>query len=318
MTEGFNFNSDEFTIEAPALDAVKHPAIRGVTLDKGAGVVGVNHANAGLGLLGGRDRVFSQNVGVYGESDQQGVFGHSTSATGTGVYGNSAGGGFGVRGDSTEGVAVQGQSFGNGNGVRGISADGDGVEGFSQSRNGVFGQSEAGSGLHGYSKQQFGIYARSDTGMAGFFEGSITVTGDIILPNADCAENFDVVDEQTAAPGTVMVIGPTGALQPCAQPYDKRVAGVVSGAGNYRPGLILDQQESNMNRAPIALMGKVYCKVDAAYGVIEVGDLLTTAPTPGHAMKVSDSASALGAVIGKALQAVTEGQHLIPILVTLQ
>lgn len=114
MTEKFDFNADEFTIEVPVLDAVKHPALRGVTLDKGAGVIGVNHANASLGLLGGRDRVFRQNVGVYGESNQQGVFGHSTSETGTGVYGNSAGTGFGVRGDSTEGVAVQGQSFGNG------------------------------------------------------------------------------------------------------------------------------------------------------------------------------------------------------------
>jgi hypothetical protein len=114
MTEQTNFTSAEFTIEAPALDAVKHPAVRGVTFDQGAGVVGVNHATGGRGLLGGRDRVFRQHVGVYGESDQQGVFGHSTSGAGTGVYGNSVGAGFGVRGDSTEGVAVQGQSFGNG------------------------------------------------------------------------------------------------------------------------------------------------------------------------------------------------------------
>ena len=69
---------------------------------------------------------------------------------------------------------------------------------------------------------------------------------------------------------------------------------------------------------PIALMGKVYCKVDASYGAIEVGDLLTTSPTPGHAMKADDPLKAFGAVIGKALQPLELGQGLIPILIALQ
>jgi hypothetical protein len=102
------------SIEAPLLDAVRNPALRGVTADVGAGVVGVNHQRKSLGLLGGSDRVFRQNAGVYGESEQQGVFGHSTSNVGTGVYGNSVGPGFGVRGDCTDGIAVQGESFGKG------------------------------------------------------------------------------------------------------------------------------------------------------------------------------------------------------------
>ena len=45
-------------------------------------------------------------------------------------------------------------------------------------------------------------------------------------------------------------------------------------------------------------MGKVYCKVDAQDGTIEVGELLTTSPVRGQAMKTSDSMKALGAVIG--------------------
>ena len=112
MTNGIDFG--EFEIEAPLVDAAQHPPLRGVTADKGAGVVGVNHAKNSLGLLGGSDRVFRQSTGVYGESVQQGVFGHSTDSAGTGVYGNSVGSGFGVRGDSTDGIAVQGQSFGSG------------------------------------------------------------------------------------------------------------------------------------------------------------------------------------------------------------
>jgi hypothetical protein len=108
------FSTEAFEIEAPVLDAVKNPQLRGVTTDKGAGVIGVSHAKKSLGLLGGSDRVFRQSAGVYGESGQQGVFGHSTDSAGTGVYGNSVGSGWGVRGDSTDGIAVQGQSFGNG------------------------------------------------------------------------------------------------------------------------------------------------------------------------------------------------------------
>ena len=80
-----------------------------------------------------------------------------------------------------------------------------------------------------------------------------------------------------------MVINEEGALQQSRQAYDKRVAGVISGAGDFRPGLVLDKQQSEGNRMPIALLGKVYCKVDARYTAIEVGDLLTTSPTPGHA-----------------------------------
>jgi hypothetical protein len=63
---------------------------------------------------------------------------------------------------------------------------------------------------------------------------------------------------------------------------------------------------------------KVYCKVDAQYGPVEVGDLLTTSPTPGHAMKASDLLKAFGAVIGKALRPLASGQELIPILIALQ
>jgi hypothetical protein len=148
--------------------------------------------------------------------------------------------------------------------------------------------------------------------------GNLRVTGDIILANADCAEDFDIVCIAEVEPGTVMVIDSEGALRQSDQAYDKRVAGVISGAGNYKPGLILDKQESSNNRMPIALMGKVYCKVDASYGAIEVGDLLTTSNTPGYAMKADDPLRAFGSVLGKALQSMSEGQGLIPILVTLQ
>jgi hypothetical protein len=148
--------------------------------------------------------------------------------------------------------------------------------------------------------------------------GTITASGDIILTQADCSEDFDVEAEQVE-PGSVMVIYNERSLKESDSAYDSRVAGVVSGAGDYRPALILDRQPaSNASRAPIALSGKVFCKVDADYSPIDVGDLLVTSPTRGHAMKATNYTRAFGAVLGKALRGFENGRGLIPILVSLQ
>jgi len=114
------------------------------------------------------------------------------------------------------------------------------------------------------------------------------------------------------------VIDDQGALRASEQAYDKRVAGVISGAGGGRPAIVLDKQNTDSTRMPIGLVGKVYCKVDAQYSPIDVGDLLTTSPTPGYAMKADDPLKAFGAVIGKALRSLQAGQELVPILIALQ
>jgi hypothetical protein len=151
-------------------------------------------------------------------------------------------------------------------------------------------------------------------------EGNIFATGDVILTGADCAEEFDIEEGQTLEPGTVMVISDEEKLCHCTEAYDSKVAGVLSGAGAYKPGIVLGKQQSQRKRKrmPLALTGKVYCKADAQYAAIKVGDLLTTSPTPGHAMKASDPSSAFGTILGKALQPLPQGQGLIPILVSLQ
>jgi hypothetical protein len=154
------------------------------------------------------------------------------------------------------------------------------------------------------------------------FEGNVEITGDIQFKNAaDCAEDFDISNAMDVAPGAVMVVGSNSALEPCRAAYDRRVVGVVSGADGFKPAIILDRQEesgTNVNRKSVALMGKVSCRVDTQYGAIEVGDLLTTSPTVGHAMKAVDPAQAFGSVLGKALSPAREGTPLIAILVTLQ
>jgi hypothetical protein len=143
-------------------------------------------------------------------------------------------------------------------------------------------------------------------------------TGDIVLANADCAEEFDV--EGTAAePGSVLVLGDEpGRLRVSDAPYDTRVAGILSGAGNYRPALVLDRKPEREGRRPVALMGKVWCKVEAESGPIGVGTLLTTSSLPGHAMAATDRERAFGAVLGKALAPLAAGVGMVPVLVALQ
>ena len=151
-----------------------------------------------------------------------------------------------------------------------------------------------------------------------FNNGDVETPGDIRLLNADCAEDFTISGADSVEPGTVMVLGDEDLLEPSQHAYDKRVAGVISGAGTYKPGIVLDKQPSQANRSPVALLGKVFCKVDARYAPIAVGDLLTTSETLGHAMKAADPFQAFGSVIGKALRPLREGQGLIPILIALQ
>ena len=116
----------------------------------------------------------------------------------------------------------------------------------------------------------------------------------------------------------VMVLAADGSLTVSEKPYDTRVAGVVSGAGSYRPGLILDRRDTGRRREPIALMGKVFCLAEATHAPIVAGDLLTTSVVPGHAMRIGDRDRATGAVLGKALGSLRSGRGLIPVLVTLQ
>ncbi len=260
-----------------------------------------------------------QTSGGTGQGDVQGQ-----SVNGIGVKGTSTTG-TGVEGDSTSGAGVLGRSTSD-TGAVGISDSGQGVYGYSKSQTGVRGESDGSDGVFGlsHSAQHAGVIGQNTAGgNGGYFYGDVVVTGtlranvDVVL-GADCAEDFDVITTGNAEPGTVMVLGEHGVLHPSQHAYDTKVVGVISGAGEYKPGLILDRRASTEGRMPVALIGKVYCKVDAEYAAIKVSDLLTTSPTPGHAMKADDAVRAFGAVIGKALRPLQQGQSLIPILISLQ
>jgi hypothetical protein len=234
-----------------------------------------------------------------GEAVGTGVVG--VGRTWLGVYGEThAPAGAGAAG-------VWGDGKGGGDGVKGIAqAPGKGaVVGFQLGNNGpaIFGQGNP----------------------AGHFVGNVVVTGDLVLTGADVAEQFDVTKQGGGGvdvdPGSVVVLDDEGALAPCVHPYDTRVAGVISGAGDRVPALILDRgqhgPEAEARRRAVAIMGKVWCRSDASQRPIRVGDLLTTSSMPGHAMAAVDREASFGAVLGKALSPLASGTGLVLVLVGL-
>jgi hypothetical protein len=100
--------------------------------------------------------------------------------------------------------------------------------------------------------------------------------------------------------------------------YDKRVAGIVSGALGVEPGVTLEQLKGDTRTEQVALTGRVYVMADTSSGAIAPGDLLTTSAVPGHAMKAADYRRARGATLGKAMSALSRGSGMVLVLVGLQ
>ncbi|GEM_PF-2027357 len=146
-----------------------------------------------------------------------------------------------------------------------------------------------------------------------------TTRTDVLEVNggSDLAEPFTISGEDVIQPGAVVVIDDKNPGSLCLSdiPYDKRVAGIVSGAGGIKTGLTLKQVGMFDSGRNVALTGRVMCLADASFAPIEPGDRLTTSTVPGHAMKVTDNGKAPGSVIGKAMTPLKEGRGLVLVLV---
>ena len=306
------------------------PGVSGFS-SNGPGVLGKSQT-----VWGVRGEGHGGNAGVEGVSDNVGVTGSCRSETGMGVWGVSSKG-EGVRGTSFGGVGVYAYTDTG----HAIWATATTATGYAMGIRGrVVALSEQDFTIQALNNNNYALKAESENGVgifgrggkwAGEFLGNVKVTGQINPAGADVAEEFDTnnIDE----PGTVMVINNEGTLEPSCIPYDKRVTGIASGAGGYKPGIVLDTQQerdqddkeeeqqnikvNKKSRLTVALVGKVYCKVDATVSPIEIGDMLTTSSTRGHAMKADEPSKAFGTVIGKALQPLRYGKGLIPVLVGL-
>lgn len=102
----------------------------------------------------------------------------------------------------------------------------------------------------------------------------------------DFAEALPVHGDPAAyAPGDVLVVSAEtpGAVALAREPYDTRLAGVYS----TRPAVLGSETDGALDTIPVGIVGIVPTKVTAENGPIAPGDLLTTAATPGHAMKAA-------------------------------
>ncbi|HRX86323.1 MAG TPA: hypothetical protein P5572_14985 [Phycisphaerae bacterium] len=149
--------------------------------------------------------------------------------------------------------------------------------------------------------------------------GNGRISTDVLQINgADLSEQFDIGGSDAIEPGMVVSIDPAnpGKLTIATEAYDSKVAGIVSGAGNIRTGVVMGQEGTIAHgQYAVALTGRVWCHVDAGFGAVTPGDQLTTSTTPGYAMKASDHDRARGAVLGKAMTALESGTGLVLVLV---
>lgn len=178
-----------------------------------------------------------------------------------------------------------------------------------------------------YSGDQFYIYRDGAAGIAFSVQpnGDATVQGTMScnvleIRGADIAEKFPAREEKPQ-PGTVMEIDSVhpGELRVSHRAYSPLVAGVVSGAGNLNAGAVLGNRLESKDGPAIALSGRVWVRCDTTSSAIKPGDLLTTSSTPGCAMKATNRERSHGAVLGKAMSSLKQGEKaLVLVLVNLQ
>lgn len=285
--------------------------LRVVNTGSGIAVKGISSGSGNFGVLG------SKGYGVIGHSDSGGgVVGESASSRGVQGYSTSSYGGFFWSGNDDLDLAL-----GGANGRINTDPANQHSNLYLSSNNDVIIKLDNDGGEDGV----FRIKSSGGADVMTVDEAGTTSTKILeITGGADISERFAISNTDSLAqplPGMVVSIDPTrpGELMISQQPYDTRVAGIVSGAGGINPGMLMGQQGSVADGAyPVALSGRVYCWADSSHGVIQPGSLLTTSSTPGHAMAVKHHGGAQGAVLGKAMSTLEQGRGLVLVLVGLQ
>ncbi|HSV96034.1 MAG TPA: discoidin domain-containing protein [Spirochaetota bacterium] len=131
---------------------------------------------------------------------------------------------------------------------------------------------------------------------------------------ANIVEMFEVDDIDYISPGDILTASAVGGgvLSRSSGAYMRSVVGIVSG----NPTLVIDNTGESRKAYPVALAGRVLCKVDARGRPIRPGDLIVTSETPGCGMAGEiDSFAKIGTVIGKALDGLSGGMGTISVFV---
>jgi len=139
------------------------------------------------------------------------------------------------------------------------------------------------------------------------------------IEGADLAEQFQFSEE--VEPGMVVAIDPDNPGRLCLArgSYNPSVAGVIAGANDFSTGVVLGKGIEGAVNRPVALSGRVWVMCDATNGAITPGRMLTTSDRPGHAMAATDRDRSHGAVLGKAMTSLAQGETgMVLVLVNLQ
>jgi hypothetical protein len=226
----------------------------GVLGSSGSGTGTSGSSESGAGVSGSSDT----GSGVYGTSQNfDGVHGESQSNEHAGVSGTNNSGGQAVWASSPNGVAIYGQGK--------VAAHFEGDVGIGTATPGSDVSMTGGLTINGTNATQMTVQQNGTSGFAlnvssgqwtmydkvgGTWNPSITskggnvqfrdvevtgtlnvdVGGDVVLKGSDFAEDFAVETGQSVEPGSVMVLDKNGVLRPCDDSYDRKVAGVISGA----------------------------------------------------------------------------------------
>jgi hypothetical protein len=110
---------------------------------------------------------------------------------------------------------------------------------------------------------------------------------------ADLAENYQA--DSNYESGTVLIFGGKYEVTLSTVSHDTAVAGVVS----EKPAHLMNSSLNGTNVVPLALQGRVPCKVK---GPVNKGTVLVSSDIPGVAQAVNLSMFKPGCVIGKSLE----------------
>ncbi len=257
------------------------------------------------------------------------IYANNTSETGpaigiAGIAGNNkeSSDAYGIVGHSTH-VGVRGQSSGK---------EGSGA--------GVVGASRFGAGGIFSSEHGFSIIADGSGTLINSYDKSINLMGDgkALLVKGDAefqgrlvfkineespefpsglVEFFEVDEAEYISPGDILITSEQGKslLSKSRKSYSTSVIGVVSG----NPCISINNSGKEEKVYPVALAGKVLCKVDARNNPVNPGDLIVASDVAGCGMAGHiDSFDKIGSVIGKALERLEDGVALISVFITHQ
>ncbi len=131
-------------------------------------------------------------------------------------------------------------------------------------------------------------------------DGYVQVNGERVH---DYAEILDLATRDGIGPGSVVAYNADeGGIVPASVANARTVVGVISGAGGFRPGMVIGSRSDETRDLPVSLSGVVYVRVSAEAGEVIPGDLLVPSSVAGVGMRMVDPSAAAGMVFGKALE----------------